>query len=52
MSIPGIASSLFSQFDPNAAQAKFQQIKQGFQQLGQDLQSDNLAQAQTDFTAL
>jgi outer membrane protein assembly factor BamD (BamD/ComL family) len=52
MSISGIASSLFSQFDPNAAQAKFQQLKQGFQQLGQDLQAGNLTQAQTDFAAL
>jgi outer membrane protein assembly factor BamD (BamD/ComL family) len=52
MSVSGIASSLFSQFDATAAQSKFQQIKQGFQQLGQDLQSGNLAQAQSDFTAL
>jgi hypothetical protein len=52
MSISGIASTLFPQFDTTAAQAKFQHIKQGFQQLGQDLQSGNLTQAQSDFVAL
>jgi hypothetical protein len=41
MSISGIASTLFPQFDTTAAQPKFQHIKQGFQQLGQDLQSGN-----------
>ncbi len=32
--------------------SKFQQIKTEFQQLGQDLQSGNLAQAQQDYTTL
>ena len=52
MSILGIASTLLSQFGATAAQPKFQPSKQGFQQLGQDLQSGNLAQAQSDFASL
>lgn len=62
MSIIGIlTSNLFSQgaasntqAAPNAqsAQPAFQQIKTEFQQLGQDLQSGNLAQAQQDYTTL
>jgi hypothetical protein len=59
MSIIGILSSnLFSagaaqntQSNPNAP-STFQQIKTEFQQIGQDLQSGNLAQAQSDFTTL
>jgi outer membrane protein assembly factor BamD (BamD/ComL family) len=34
------------------AAPKFEQIKEQFQQLGQDLQSGNLAQAQTDYATL
>jgi outer membrane protein assembly factor BamD (BamD/ComL family) len=52
MSILGIASTLLSQFGATAAQPKFQPSKQGFQQLGQDLQSGNLTQAQSDFASL
>ncbi len=42
MSVLAIANSIFSQFDSLAAHSKSQQLKQGFQQLGQDLQSGNL----------
>ena len=58
MSIVGIlGSSLFSGA-ANALQGsqgaapKFEQIKEQFKQLGQDLQSGNLAQAQTDYATL
>lgn len=59
MSIVGILSSnLFSagasqntQSSQNNA-SKFQQITSEFQQLGQDLQSGNLTQAQSDFATL
>ena len=59
MSIIGILSS--NLFSAGAAQntqssqntsVQFQQIKTEFQQLGQDLQSGNLTQAQSDFTTL
>lgn len=53
MSVSGLSSSNFlSSFNPTAAQSKFKQIQQDFQQLGQDLQSGNLTQAQSDFSAL
>jgi hypothetical protein len=63
MSIIGIlASNFFSagsaQHTANAGQcsqnglSRFEQIKAEFQQLGQDLQSGNLTQAQSDFAAL
>jgi len=63
MSIVGIlASNFFSaKAPPGTAGAnqsiennpsKFQQIKAEFQQLGQDLQSGNLTQAQSDFATL
>jgi outer membrane protein assembly factor BamD (BamD/ComL family) len=58
MSIVGILSSnLFSAATQNsqgtqAAAPKFEQIKQQFQQLGQDLQSGNLTQAQSDYATL
>lgn len=52
MSVLAIANSIFSQFDSLAAHSKSQQLKQGFQQLGQDLQSGNLSQAQGDFDSL
>ncbi len=59
MSIVGILSSnLFSagaaqstQSSPNNP-SRFQQIRTEFQQLGQDLQSGNLTQAQSDFATL
>ena len=59
MSIIGILSS--NLFAAGAAQntqssqnnpSKFQQIKTEFQQLGQDLLSGNLTQAQSDFATL
>jgi len=59
MSIIGILSSnlfaagaaLNTQSSQNTP-SKFQQIKAEFQQLGQDLQSGNLTQAQSDFATL
>jgi hypothetical protein len=53
MLVTGVSSSNF--FQPTVAQGvqnKFQQIQSQFQQLGQDLQSGNLSQAQLDFAAL
>ena len=59
MSIIGIlASNLFAAGAAHNNQSsqntpsKFQQIKTEFQQLGQDLQSGNLTQAQSDFATL
>jgi outer membrane protein assembly factor BamD (BamD/ComL family) len=59
MSIIGILSSnLFTAGEAHNTQSsqnnpsKFQQIKTEFQQLGQDLQSGNLAKAQSDFATL
>jgi hypothetical protein len=53
MGIFGIASTILGQISsattPNPHK---QQIKQGFQLLGQDLQSGNLSQAQSDFASL
>ncbi len=53
MGIFGIASAILGQISsattPNPHK---QQIKQGFQLLGQDLQSGNLSQAQSDFASL
>jgi hypothetical protein len=53
MLVTGVSSSNF--FQPTVAQGvqnKFQQIQSQFQQLGVDLQSGNLSQAQVDFAAL
>jgi hypothetical protein len=58
MSIVGIlGSNLFSGVvnsfqGTQGAAPKFEQIKEQFQQLGQDLQSGNLTQAQSDYTTL
>jgi hypothetical protein len=53
MSISAIASSIVSGFTGSQhVQSKFEQIRDEFKQLGQDLQSGNLSQAQQDFTAL
>lgn len=52
MSVSGILGSLFGAASSTPAPNRFQQIKQDFQQLGQDLQSGNLSQAQSDFSAL
>ncbi len=53
MLVAGVSSSNF--FQPSIAQGvqnKFQQIQSQFQRLGQDLQSGNLTQAQSDFATL
>jgi|KBSMisStandDraft_5_1062788.scaffolds.fasta_scaffold00366_33 outer membrane protein assembly factor BamD (BamD/ComL family) len=53
MSIAGILSSvLFSGGGSHAVQKKGSQFQQEFQQLGQELQSGNLAAAQSDCAAL
>jgi len=53
MSVLGIASSSIFQFlNSQTTRSHFQNFKQEFQQLGQDLQSGNLSQAQADFAAL
>jgi outer membrane protein assembly factor BamD (BamD/ComL family) len=53
MSLTGISSSILSTLSGlQTQQSPFQQIKSEFQQLGQDLQSGNLNQAQSDFTTL
>jgi soluble cytochrome b562 len=50
MSIAGIASSSLSQLAN--IQRNYQQVRGEFKQMGQDLQTGNLAQAQTDFVTL
>ena len=53
MSVTGIASSILTAISGNQGhQTRAQQIQSEFQQLGQDLQSGNLNQAQADFTTL
>jgi outer membrane protein assembly factor BamD (BamD/ComL family) len=56
MSVTGIASSILSAIGASqsgqSSQSNFQSIKSEFQQLGQDLQSGNLTQAETDYTTL
>jgi hypothetical protein len=54
MYAPGIpGSSNLLDYNPHSVRnSRMQQFRQEFQQLGQDLQSGNLATAQTDFTAL
>jgi hypothetical protein len=53
MSVSGISgSSLLPSYNPVTVQNKFQKFQQEFQQLGQDLQSGNLTQAQSDFATL
>jgi len=53
MGVFGIASSILGQISSTASQnSNKQQFKQGFQLLGQDLQSGNLSQAQSDFASL
>ena len=46
------ASSFFSGAIAQSAHTKVKQAQKDFQQLGQDLQAGNLAQSQTDLTAL
>jgi predicted lipoprotein len=50
MSIAGIASTGLSQL--SNVQRAYQQVRGEFKQLGQDLQTGNLSQAQTDFVTL
>ena len=53
MSLAGIAAtSFFSGAFAPSGPAKLEQARQEFQQLGQDLQTGNLARAQTDFKNL
>lgn len=56
MSVTGIASSILSALSSSqnnqTNQSNFQNLKSEFQQLGQDLQSGNLTQAETDYTTL
>jgi outer membrane protein assembly factor BamD (BamD/ComL family) len=53
MSVTGIASSILSILSGSQTQQRpFQQTRSEFQQLGQDLQTGNLAQAQQDFAKL
>jgi hypothetical protein len=53
MGVFGIASSILGQIASATNQnPNKQQIKQGFQLLGQDLQSGNMSQAQSDFSSL
>jgi hypothetical protein len=53
MGIFGIASNILGQIGSAIPQnPNNQQFKQGFQLLGQDLQSGNLSQAQSDFSSL
>jgi outer membrane protein assembly factor BamD (BamD/ComL family) len=52
MSVSGISSNNFSQYNSQNAQGVGQQIQQDFQQLGADLQSGNLSAAQSDYATL
>src|SRR5262249_10124628 len=53
MSVTGVSgNNLFSTFNTSAILQTFQSIEQNFQQLGQDLHSVNMAQAQSDFATL
>jgi hypothetical protein len=52
MSVSGILSSGFASQSVQNGQSKWDQIKQDFQQLGQDLQSGNLSAARADYSAL
>lgn len=51
MSVAGISSSIFS-YQNQSVPNRTQQLRQEFQQLGEDLQSGNLAAAQSDFATL
>lgn len=52
MSVSGIFSSSYSNYNNQTMQNNMQQFQQEFQQLGQDLQSGNITAAQQDFSAL
>ncbi len=52
MSVAGIGSSSFCDYNSQSVQNKKQQFRDEFQQLGKDLQSGNLSAAQADFTTI
>jgi hypothetical protein len=52
MSVSGIFSSSFPNYNSQSIQNEMQKFQQEFQQLGQDLQSGNLSAAQADFATL
>jgi outer membrane protein assembly factor BamD (BamD/ComL family) len=52
MSVAGISAASFFNFNTQSITNRTQQFRQEFQQLGQDLQSGDLAKAQADFSAL
>jgi len=52
MSVSGIFSSSFPNYNAQSIQNQMQKLQQEFQQLGQDLQSGNLSAAQADFATL
>jgi outer membrane protein assembly factor BamD (BamD/ComL family) len=52
MSVAGISGSSLFNYENQTIQNRFQQFRQEFQQLGQDLQSGNLSAAQQDFATL
>ncbi len=52
MSVAGISSSNLFSYGSQYVQGKMQQMQQEFKQLGTDLQSGNLAAAQSDFASL
>ena len=52
MSVSGISSGNFFDFNTQSIQSRMQQFRQEFQQLGQDLAAGNLSAAQSDFATL
>ena len=52
MSVAGISSSSFFDYNAESVQSTRQQIEQEFQQLGQNLESGNLSAAQSDYATL
>jgi outer membrane protein assembly factor BamD (BamD/ComL family) len=52
MSVSGISTASLYNYNQQNSQSSLQQIRQSFQQLGQDLQSGNLSAAQSDFAIL
>jgi len=52
MSVSGILSSSYSNYNNQTIQSERQQFRQDFRQLGRDLQSGGISAAQQDFSAL
>ncbi len=52
MSVSGISTTRFANYETQGTQNNFQKLQQEFQQLGQDLQSGNLSASQSDFATL